>query len=177
MFCVISTRLVAFVTRCKGKRRTPKLYLMDKINPQLDFVTQQWCGGLWGARGEYRTLLRAGPWRGMMGSNNHIITSSVWAMSDVRGIKEACRVHKQAAKPCLCRSPSHLFMRMCKDRNVRHVKRDHTFYYGMHANTRSRIQKAGCSSCRKAQGCWGFGSEVTGCTKEVLTPIKEREVN
>lgn len=112
----------------------------------------------------------------MMGSNNHIITSRVWAVSDVRGIKEACRVHTQAARPRLCRSPSHLFTHMCKERNPRHVKRNRTFYYGMHANMRAWIQKVGCSSTKDAaQGRWGLGSEVMGFTEEVPTFTKSEK--
>lgn len=97
-----------------------------------------------------------------MGSNNHIITSSARAVSDVRGIKEACRVHTQAASPPLCRSPSHLFTHVCKERNPRHVKRNRTFYYGTHANTRARIQKAGCSSRREGRGSRALGIRVGG---------------
>lgn len=114
------------------------------------------------AEGRAPTLLRAGPQRGMMGSNNHIITSSVWTVSDVRGIKEACRVHTQAASPHLCQSPSHSFTHMCNGRNSRHVKRNHTFYYGIHANTRTRIQKAGCSSRREGRGSRALGVRVRG---------------
>lgn len=50
-----------------------------------------------GTKRTRRTVLRPGLQRGMMGSNNHIITSRASALSDVRGIKEACRVHTQAA--------------------------------------------------------------------------------
>lgn len=45
----------------------------------------------------------------MMGSNNHIITNRASALSDVRGIKEACRVHAWAASVTRRRTLSHIW--------------------------------------------------------------------
>lgn len=46
----------------------------------------------------------------MMGSNNHIITNSASALSNVRGTKESCRVHTRAASLPRCRALSHVCM-------------------------------------------------------------------
>lgn len=42
-----------------------------------------------------------------MGSNNHIITNRASALSGVRRIKRACRVHTRAASPWRCETLSH----------------------------------------------------------------------
>lgn len=124
-------------------------------------------------RGEGTRLLRAGPQRGMMGSNNHIITSSVGAVSDVRGIKEARRVHTQAASRRLCRSPSHLFTHTCREKSSPCEMQSHLLLWDARqpsSDTKSRVsQPAGKVA---AQGLWGL--EVTRSTEEVLTS-KERE--
>lgn len=100
----------------------------------------------------------------MMGSNNHIITSSVRAVSDVRGIKEACRVHTQAASLRLCPTPSHLFTHMCEERNPRHAERNRAGYYGIHASrhAQKRPTQSRRSGRRDGRGSKALGSEVRG---------------
>lgn len=68
-------------------------------------------GSRWGTDRKYGSVLRPGLQWGMMGSNNHIITNSASALSDIRGIKESCRVHTRAASLPRCRALSHV--RMC----------------------------------------------------------------
>lgn len=85
-----------------------------------------------------------------MGSNNHIITSGVGAVSGVGGIKEACGVHTQAVpdRPTSEHAVSHLL-------------------WDAHRHSRSGENNA-------AQRLWGGRSEVTGSTEEVRSSVKEQ---
>lgn len=64
-------------------------------------------GSCWRTQRIQREVLRSGLQRGMMGSNNHIITNRASALSGVRRIKRACRVHTRAASPWRCGTRSH----------------------------------------------------------------------
>lgn len=147
-----------------------------KLNVALGFCEQgsarpeQRSAGLWGTKAAHHTVLRAGPQRGMMGSNKHIITSSVWAVSDVRGIKEACRVHTQAAS--LCRTVA----LMCGDRKKPPPcgTQSHLLLWDVHQHARSDTQSQ--KRTMRLRGSGGVRSEVIGSTEEVLTSIKEQEV-
>lgn len=65
---------------------------------------------------------------GMMGSNNHIITNSASALSDVREIKRAHRVHAWASSPTSHRNLSH--MNKLAQTFIRLMKHNHTFQNG-----------------------------------------------
>lgn len=163
MFCVISTRLVTFVTRCKRKCRTSKLYPTDEINPQLDFRTQQRSGGLWGARGGYHTLLRAGPRRGMMGSNNHIITSGVWAAvrrQRDKGSMQSSHAGRQAAS--LSEPVTLIHAHVQREKSPPCETQSHLLLWDARQHPRSRIQKAGYCSRRKGRGSTVLGIRIRG---------------
>lgn len=91
----------------------------------------------WGTRRTYRTVLRPGLQRGMMGSNNHIITNSASDLSDVRGIKEARRVHAQAASLRHCRTLSHMWTcsRTYAQTFICLMKHNHTFWKSISTHT------------------------------------------